>query len=80
MTLYAVLGQVRILVAALAADFLDEVGGHLHKKADRAYTKAGPYTTTIPISLYLVWGVFRSSNEILLESTEAVQLFLGPHW
>jgi len=30
MTLYASLGQVRISVAALAADFLDEVGGHLH--------------------------------------------------
>jgi len=60
MTLYASLGQVRILVAALGANFLDEVGGHLHKKADLAYTKAGPYTTTtIPISPYLTWGVFR---------------------
>jgi hypothetical protein len=63
MTLYASLGQVRISVAALGADFLDEAGGHLHKKADRAYTKAGPYTTTttttIPISPYLAWGVFR---------------------
>jgi len=59
MTLYASLSQVRISVAVLAADFLDEVGGHLHKKADRAYTKAGPYTTTtIPISPYLAWGVF----------------------
>lgn len=81
MTLYASLGQVRISVAALAADFVDEVGGHLHKKADRAYTKAGPYTTTtIPISPYLAWGVFRCSNEILLDSTEAVQSFLGPYW
>jgi len=62
MTLYGSLGQVRISVAALGADFLDEVGGHLHKKPDRAYTKAGPYTTTtttIPISPYLAWGVFR---------------------
>jgi len=81
MTLYALLGQVRILVATLAADFLDKVGGHLHKKADRAYTKAGPYTTTtIPISPYLAWGVFCCSNKILLNSTEAVQSFLGPYW
>jgi len=31
-------GQVRISVAALGADFLDEVGGHLHQKAETVPT------------------------------------------
>jgi len=45
-----------------------------NKKTKRAYTKAGPYTTTIPISPYLAWAAFRSSNKILIDSTEAVQV------
>jgi len=73
-TLDGAQGQLLISVAAFATDFLDDVGAHLHKKTKHAYI------TTIPISPYLAWATFCSSNKILIDSTEAVQSFLGPHW
>ncbi len=73
--------QVMIIpLASLRADFLDDVGMVLHRRAVRRYLTPGPWRATTAVSPFLAQAAFGSTREIKLETDDAVATYLGEHW
>lgn len=58
-------------------DFLDELGLLLHQKAKQNYRTKGPWHAAFSVSPFQAHAALGSSREFALETTEAVERYLG---